>query len=124
MTAPRFDVAAGGAYGEGWIAFTELDALTGFEWTWDGGNEVHVGAYLGDIPVEEQRIDISTPDGPLIARTPDAFAAFLTGRYSTPEAIEALSKPWEAERQRIHRAMRRQLRNLRVRRMLHRLRRR
>ena len=52
MTCPRFEVAAGPAYGEGWIAFTddETDRFGPFEWVWTGGAEVHVYPYYCDIP--------------------------------------------------------------------------
>jgi hypothetical protein len=79
----------------------------------DGGDRVTLGAYYGDLPIELKRIDLADADGPVIARTPEAFAAFLAGRYSTLEAIQALRDPWEAEQARIRQSQRRQLRRLR-----------
>ena len=117
MTCPRFDVAAGPAYGEGWIAFTDADTdrFGPFEWVWTGGAEVYVYAYYDDIPEEQRSILVADARGPVIARTPEAFAAFLAGYYSTPEAIQALTGPWEAQQARYRRDLRRHL--LRTRRL-------
>lgn len=123
MSCPRFSVAAGHAYGEGWIAFTATgtDPFGPFEWVWWGGDEVLVGAYYGELPEEQRSIPIADAQGPVIARTPEAFAAFLAGRYSNPETVQALVQPWETQRARERRELRRRLLTMQRRAWLRRL---
>jgi hypothetical protein len=77
---------------------------------WDGGDGVTVGAHYVHILVELTSIDV---DDPVIARTSEALAGFLAGRYSTPEASWALGAPWEAQEASVRRAMHRRMRQLR-----------
>ncbi len=51
MTTPEFDVSTDvyGPESDIWVADTDADALSAFEWSWTGGGQVIVNAYLGDL---------------------------------------------------------------------------
>ena len=44
MTTPRFGVGAGGRYGEHWTAYTDAEGFHAFEWVWDSGDRITLGA--------------------------------------------------------------------------------
>ena len=98
MTDPRF-VPSGRQLP--YFEFYSDDArLRGFSWSWAARHYIDVSVVRGE-PYDEgyhQKVDLDrltvwdeAADRPAIDPTPEAFAAHLSGRYSDPAEIDALT---------------------------------